>query len=589
MNTNYKLKTGKEQNKKGKKMKSSLKKLLPLLKGEKSKLWITLITVIINSLSSLASPIIIWITIDTYIKSKDYHGILVNSAWLLAIYIIWSLALFIQTKSMWWVWRRLLFNLRNIIFNKLQELPIEFFNRNKAGDLISRINNDTDKLNQFISQALMQFMRNFFLIIWTGIFILFLNFKLAIASLIPAILVLIISKMLSPWIKRKNLESLQATWNISSEIQESLGSFKVIIAFNRLDYFRKKFESSNKDNYKASLWAWMANNTYTPIYWLASNLASLIGLCYWLYLISIWNITIGLLISFQIYIINFYSPLIQLASIWASFQQSLASLDRIWEVTWLETNIKTQICTETVSDNSIMEFKNVSFGYQEWENILKNINFTLDKWKTYALVWPTGWWKTTTASLMARLYDPTEWTVFLDWKNICSYEHSDRAKKIGFILQEPFLFSWTLKDNILYWNDKYKDYKSKDLIEVLKNADLYNLVSKFDKWLDTEISTNSESISLWQKQLIAFVRAFLRSPELLILDEATANIDTVTEQLLEEILSKLPKTTTKVIIAHRLNTIKNADEIFFVNSWVITTAHSMENALEMLFDGKREG
>ncbi len=589
MNTNYKLKTGKKQNKKGKKMKSSLKKLLPLLKDEKSKLWITLITVIINSVASLASPIIIWITIDTYIKVKDYHGILVNSGWLLVIYIIWSLAAFIQTKSMWWVWRRLLFNLRNLIFNKLQELPIEFFNQNKAWDLISRINNDTDKLNQFISQALMQFMRNFFLIVWTGIFILFLNFKLAIATLIPAILVLIISQILSPWIKRKNLESLQATWSISSEIQESLSSFKVIIAFNRLDYFRKKFEISNKENYKASLWAWIANITYTPIYWFASNLASLICLCFWLYLISTWHITIGLLISFQFYVNNFYSPLLQIASIWASFQQSLASLDRIWEVVWLGTNIKVIDNKKTINNNSILEFKNVFFHYPEWENILKDINFTLEKWKTYALVWPTWWWKTTTASLMARLYDPTEWTIFLNWKDIRSYKHSDRAKKIWFILQEPFLFSGTLKDNILYWNDKYKNYSNKDLTEVLKKADLYNLVSKFDKWLETEITANSESISLWQKQLIAFVRAFLRNPELLILDEATANIDTVTEQLLDEILSKLPQTTTKVIIAHRLNTIKNADEIFFVNSWVITVAHSMENAMEMLLGGKRGG
>jgi len=570
-------------------MKSSLKKLLPLLKDEKSKLWITFVTVIINSVASLISPIIIWITIDTYIKSKDYHGILINSMWLLAIYIIWSLALFIQTKSMWWVWRRLLFSLRNVIFNKLQELPIEFFNQNKAGDLISRINNDTDKLNQFISQALMQFMRNFFLILWTGIFILFLNFKLAIATLVPAILVLIISRTLSPRVKRKNLESLQATWNISSEIQESLSSFKVIIAFNRLDYFKKKFEISNKENYKASLWAWIANNTYTPIYWFASNLASLITLCYWLYLISTWNITIGLLISFQIYVTNFYSPLLQIASIWASFQQSLASLDRIWEVVWLNTNIKIIESEKTIKNNSLLEFKNVFFRYPEWENILKDINFTLKKWKTYALVWPTGWWKTTTASLMARLYDPSEWTILLDWKDIRSYKHNDRAKKIGFILQEPFLFSWTIKDNIIYWNDKYQDYTNKDLSEVLKKADLYNLVSKFDKWLDTEITTSSESISLWQKQLIAFVRAFLRNPELLILDEATANIDTVTEQLLDEILSKLPKTTTKVIIAHRLNTIKNADEIFFVNSWVITVAHSMENAMEMLFSGRREG
>lgn len=588
MTMNYKLKTSEDKKKgKTKKIKTSLKKLFPLLKEEKQKLIITLITVIITSVSSIYAPIIIWFTIDNYIKIKDYHWILVNSGWLLIIFIIWSLASFIQTKTMWWIWRRLLFNLRNILFNKLQELPIEFFNQNKTWDLISRINNDTDKLNQFFSQALMQFVRNFFLILWTGIFILFLNFKLAIATLAPTFLVLIITQILWSWIKRKNLLGLQTLWELSSEIQESLNSFKVIIAFNRLDYFKEKFNQTNKKNYKASFWAWIANNTYIPIYWFASNLAWLIGLCFGLYLITTWNLTIGLLISFQIYINNFYSPLLQLASIWSSFQLAVASLERIWEVVWLKNNINVIDWWKTIKNNSILEFKNVFYHYIEGENILKDINFTLEKWKTYAFVWPTWWWKTTTASLMARLYDPTKWIIFLDWKDIRSYEYSKKVEKIGFILQEPFLFSGTIKENILYWNEKYFDYSDLELIELLKKSDLYGLLSKFEKWLNTIVSTNSESISLWQKQLIAFIRAFLRQPELLILDEATANIDTVTEQLLEKIINSLPKTTTKVIIAHRLNTIKNADEIFFVNSWIITQTWSMENAMNMLLEGKR--
>jgi ATP-binding cassette subfamily B protein len=489
---------------------------------------------------------------------------------------------------MWWVGRRLLFSLRNLIFNKLQQLPVEFFNQNKTGDLISRINNDTDKLNQFISQALMQFIWNFFSILGTAIFILFINFKLGLATLIPAIIILFLTKVLWPWVKNKNLISMQSLWDLSSEIQESLSNFKVIISFNRLDYFRNKFELTNENNYTSAVSSGIASNIFTPIYWLASNLASLVSLCYGLYLATLWSITIWVLISFQFYVNNFYTPLRQLASVWSSFQLALASLDRIWEVIWLETNMNIIESQVTVKTNCILEFRNVSYHYPDSENILKNINFCLEKWKTYALVWPTGGWKTTTASLMARLYDPTSGTIYLDGKDIRSYENSDRVDMIGFILQEPFLFSWTLGDNILYWNNKYLNYTNEDLIKLLKEEDLYDLLSKFDWWLETEITTSWESISLWQKQLIAFVRAFLRNPKLLILDEATANIDTVTEQLLEKILLKLPKETTKVIIAHRLNTIQNADEIFFVNSWVITSTGNMENALELLLHGKRE-
>ena len=201
---------------------------------------------------------------------------------------------------------------------------------------------------------------------------------------------------------------------------------------------------------------------------------------------------------------------------------------------------------------------------------------------------PTGGGKTTTALLMARLYDPTEGSVLLNGRDIRSYTPEERAQKIGFIPQEPFLFSGTVRDNIVYGNEKYRDYSSEKLTEVLEEANLSRLLARFSEGLDTQVATSGNSISLGQKQLIAFMRAALREPELLILDEATANIDTVTEELLQEILNKLPATTTKVIIAHRLNTIDNVDQIFFVNSGEITLAGSMEHAVDMLLHEKRE-
>jgi ATP-binding cassette, subfamily B, bacterial len=202
-------------------------------------------------------------------------------------------------------------------------------------------------------------------------------------------------------------------------------------------------------------------------------------------------------------------------------------------------------------------------------------------------VGPTGGGKTTTASLIARLYDPTSGTVFLDGRDIRSYEPAERVKKIGFILQDAFLFSGTVRDNILYGNDKYAEIATADLEALLKERGLDMLMERFDKGLDTVVTAGG-SLSLGQRQLIAFIRAVLREPEILILDEATANIDTVTEKVLEDILSKLPKSTTKVVIAHRLNTIANADDIFFVNSGELREAGSMEHAVELLLHGKRK-
>ncbi|MGE4443368.1 MAG: ABC transporter ATP-binding protein [Candidatus Altimarinota bacterium] len=567
---------------------TSIKKLSPLMKGENKNLTITLIMVIITSLSSLIIPIIITHTIDNAVKNGDYNGILINSLFLFLIFIIGAGANYFQTIVMGGVGRRILFNLRNTLFTKIQELPVSFFNQNKSGDLISRINNDTDKLNMFFSQSLMQFLGNFFLIFGSGIFILVLNFELGLFVLLPALFIFIISQILSSWVKRKNKENLEATGAMSSEIQENLNNFKVIVAFNRLDYFRKKFENYNQKNYIAGLKAGNANNIFVPIYSFASNLAQLITLCYGIYLIQNGNLTVGLLIGFLFYVNNFYTPLRQLASVWASFQLALASLSRIGEVLSLKTDLEVSKDKKIYETDAILEFRDVGFHYVEGKEILKNISFSLEKGKTYALVGPTGGGKTTTAQLMARLYDPTSGNIILDKKDMKSYEPMERTKKIGFILQEPFLFTGNLKDNILYSNEEYINYSIEETNTLLKEMGLSDLLSKFDAGLETEISVNGDSISLGQKQLIAFIRAILRKPELLILDEATANIDTVTEELLESMIEKLPKYTTKVIIAHRLNTIKNADCIFFVNSGEIINTGSMENAIEMLLHGKSE-
>ena len=222
----------------------------------------------------------------------------------------------------------------------------------------------------------------------------------------------------------------------------------------------------------------------------------------------------------------------------------------------LESNIQVvESDNPTVPNSPIIEFKGVSFSYSDEKEVLKNVNFSLSVGKTYALVGPTGGGKTTTALLMARLYDPSGGEVLLFGKDIKTFSHEDRAKKVGFILQEPFLFTGTVRENILYGNDKYFDCTKEDFDKILVSFGFEELLSRFSGGLDTKISVNGDSISLGQKQLIAFVRAVLREPDILILDEATANIDTVTEQLLEKILNKLPKDTTRVIIAHRLNTI----------------------------------
>ncbi len=568
---------------------TALKSLLQLISHEKKNLLVATGIILLNSTLNLLGPLLIGYTIDRYVEHKQYHGVLVVSGILLTMYLMGLFTSYFQTKLMGSISQRMLFTLRNTIFSKLQSLPVAFFNANKAGDLISRINNDTDKINAFFSQSLMQFIGSIATMVGAGIFLLLIHFKLGAAALVPAVFILLFTKIVSPWVKKKNAVNLKSVGGMSAEIQESLNNFKVIIAFNRRDYFRKRFAEANQQNYTTAIGAGLANNIFLPVYSMFSGFAQLTVLAYGIYLISTGNFSIGLLVSYLAYTTYFYNPLRQLASLWTSFQVAMAGWDRVTKILSLNTDLVTidNIITEKSSNAPLVEFRNVHFSYDGSKEILHNVSLKLERGKTYAFVGPTGGGKTTTASLIARLYDATTGTVLLNEKDIRSYKPEERSKKIGFILQEPFLFTGSVKDNILYGNEPYKNYSDEQMEEVIKNSNLQSLLTIFENGLQTKVSSGGDNISLGQKQLIAFMRAVIRNPEVLILDEATANIDTMTEQLLEDILNKLPDTTTRIIIAHRLNTIENADEIFFVNAGEIIPAGSFNDAVNKLLHDKR--
>jgi ATP-binding cassette subfamily B protein len=585
---NYNLNIPTKREKKKRDFLSSLRKLLSIIGTERRKLTIAFGAILLNVALSLLGPYLLGYTIDTHVQTKNYQGVLIFAGILLGIYIIAYAVNYAQIRMMGSIGQRLLYRLRNSVFEKLQELPLDFFNQNKAGDLISRINNDTDKLNQFFSQSLMQFISSLIMMIGAAIFLLAINLPLGLATLSPTLVLLIFTVSISPWIRRKNEATLKSIGNLSAEIQEGLANFKVIVAFNRRDYFRKRLAIANKKNYRKSVLAGIANNLLSPVYTFASNIGQLIVLSLGIWLIIQGRFTVGLLISFIAYVSNFYHPLRQMANLWASFQLTLAAWDRISHLLSLKSNLPIVESIDAPSSSSFIHFHNVSFSYPSGKEVLKNINFELQRGKTYAFVGPTGGGKTTTASLTCRLYDATKGTILLDGKDIRSYTPCERASKIGFILQDPILFSGTVRDNILYGNSECGALTNEELEHELNDAQLFNLLKGFENGLDTLIEMTGDSVSLGQKQIIAFMRAILRKPELLILDEATANIDTVTEKQLEIILRNLPQSTTKVIIAHRLNTIENADEIFFVNSQRIIAAGSFDEALNLLMQEKGE-
>jgi ATP-binding cassette subfamily B protein len=560
------------------------------LKGDGWRLGWAIVVVLVNSVASVAAPLIVGQAVDKFIVDKNWSE-LVNFGWMLAgLYITVAITNYFQTILMGRVGQNILYRLRSRVFEKIQSLPLSFFNQNKLGDLISRINSDTDKLNQFFSQSLNQFMGQAFTLLGIGIFVFYTNPKLSIWMVLPAVCLAGITYFMSSYVSKRSRLSLQSLGSLSAEIQESLSYFKVIVLFNRRDFFRENFKKANENNFTMSVKSGVLNNINGPIYDLAWNAGLVLVLVMGIEMIMKGQITVGLLIAFLAYTDKFYAPLRQMAQVWSNTQMAFAGWVRISEILDLKTDLEV-VETKNVLENKkdeVLVFDKVKFSYDGEKIILDKINLDFKKGKTYAMVGPTGGGKSTMAALMCRLYDPDSGQIYFEGKDIRSYSGKELSEQIGFILQEQFIFTGSVGENIVYGNPNYEVYDKKKLKKELKEDGLEELVDRFENGLETEITPDTEIISLGQKQLISFMRAILRRPKLLVMDEATANIDTVTESLLQKIIDKLPAETTKVIIAHRLNTIKKADEIYFVNDGEVVSAESLEKSVEMIEKSKRK-
>lgn len=569
----------------------STKEFLSYLKGNGGRLSIGLALTLVNAGAEILTPYIIAYAIDNYIRVGNISGLSMVLLVLAGIYLIVMISGYVESVLTGLVSQDTLFRLRQSIFTKLQELPIAFFNQNKAGDLMSRINGDTEKLNQFLSDSLLRFLGSFFSIFGIAVFVFFINIKLAMVMVSVAIGLFVFIRILTPLFEKLNKKSLTAVGSFNASIQENLTNFRVIVAYSKRDYFKKHLEKSNNHTYKSGIRADFVNKIFEPIFDFSGGLALVLVLSYGLFLFGQGEISIGILIAFVTYTQRFYNPLQYLATIIGEVQVSLAAWSRVRAVLHMKNNLNEEAShddhSKHESNDSRLELRDVSFGYEGGGMVIENANLSFKAGKTYALVGPTGGGKSTLASLMARLYDPLTGEVFLNGHDIKTYKSGEKSKIVSVILQDPILFSGTVSDNIKYGNDDLSNKDDIELQQILKQKGFEEVLGRFEHGLSTAIASSGGGLSIGQKQLISFMRAILREPKLLILDEATANIDTVTEAMLNKTLEALPKDTTKVIIAHRLNTIKEADEIMFVNGHHVTKAGSFDDAIRLIESSKR--
>jgi len=316
-----------------------LAEFMKYLAGDIPKLAAAFFLIIFNSAAGIVTPYLIALATDNFIVNKNLDGLWQIVLALGSLYLVTVVCGYAQTRIMGTVSQNTLFRLRTALFAKIQQLPIAFFNQNKAGDLISRVNNDADKLNQLLSETLVRFASNVFVVIGIAVFICFLNLQMALLTLVGAGILAVITNFSSPFIRSTNKQALEATGSLSSEIQESLNNFKVIVAFNRRDFFQQRFEEANTANFNKTIRSEIANGIFKPLYDLAGYATQIAILAYGLYQIQQGNLSVGLLIGFLGYSQKFYEPLRMLGSLWGNLQSSLAAWTRLKEVLDLESNL----------------------------------------------------------------------------------------------------------------------------------------------------------------------------------------------------------------------------------------------------------
>jgi ATP-binding cassette, subfamily B, bacterial len=300
-----------------------------LMKGEWSKMSTAVIAVLINSGTNVATPILISIALDSYISKRDLTGLNLILATLLGMYIITMVVSFLQTRLVGQVSQRVLYKLRRNLFGRIQDLPVSFFQQNKAGDIIARINSDTEKLNNFLSGSIFQFVSSFFTFVGIGVFIFFLNWKLALVVWMAVVLVVIVSQIISPVVNLKNKESLTTNGDMLAFLDENLNNFKALAAFNKGEYLKQAFSRINQTNFKQATTAQTLNGFFNPFYSFAGNIAQVLVLAFGLYLLKEGSLTLGLLVGFISYTQKFYEPLRTLGNIWGTMQEAVAAWGRV--------------------------------------------------------------------------------------------------------------------------------------------------------------------------------------------------------------------------------------------------------------------
>jgi ATP-binding cassette, subfamily B, multidrug efflux pump len=525
---------------------------------------LALALVALSALSQAGGPWLIGRAIDRDILGRDPAGLLRTMVLLLGVYLVGTLAQRGQIRQVGAVGQNILASMRERIFERLLQLPLRYFDRRPVGDLMSRVTNDVDTLNQLLSQGFTQLLGSFFSLIGIVVAMLVLDWRLALVCFTIIPVMLLTNVFFARRARRAFRTTRETVGDVTAGLQEEIVGVREAQAFNRTEANIERFRERNAANRAANVQAVAITSAFAPAIDVLSTLAIAIVIGFGGYLVVTGALTVGLLTAFLIYVQQFFRP-VQLASqVYTQAQAALAGAERIYNILDEEPEPPDPQGTAKLDDvEGTIEFESVTFAYEPGRPVLHDVSFEVEPGQTLALVGPTGAGKTTIANLIPRFYDVGAGSVRVDGRDVSEVERRSLRIRIATVLQEPFLFSGTIAENIGYG----RLGASREEIEGAARAvSAHDFISALPDGYDTTVGTGGGTLSQGQRQLVSFARAVLADPRILILDEATSNVDTRTEALIRGALRTLLKGRTSVVIAHRLSTIRNADLILVIDS-----------------------
>ena len=552
-------------------------RLMSYLKPYKAKSMIVILLMILVMLCNVVNPYLLQQAIDVHVVKKDINGILLIGGLLLIINIFAWIASKIRWTMISKITNNILVNIRHELYEHIQKLSFDFFDNRPVGKILARVVGDVNALKNLFNQSIQTLIPELLSLICVAIAMFILNIKLAMACII-LLPFLTIAMFYIEIHSRKRWEVFRnKRSNLNGFTHEDFSGIKVVQAFANEKNTEKNFRKMVKEQKEAFLNAVRLNDCFWPLVELSWGIGTLIVFAVGYRLILSGEIQVGKLIAFSMYTGMFWRPIMNLSSFYNTLITNFAAADRIFDILDQEPDIEN--IGKAPKMNRIegkVEFRNIDFSYNVGGKVLNNINFKVNPGDKIALVGATGSGKTTIISLLSRFYDPTDGEILVDGKNIKYVDLYSYRSQMGIMLQDTFLFSSTIMENIRYGR---LDATDEEVINAAKAVNAHEFIMKLENGYDTEVNERGSRLSLGQRQLVSFARALLANPRILILDEATSNIDTQTEMLVQKGIEKLIKGRTSFVIAHRLSTIRDCDKILVISDGEIIEAGTHDELL----------